>query len=106
MTRPRPALLVLGAGALALGLGTVGIATAGSGMHVVSVGARPAVTVVATSPTTIEEYDVARETPTSPYRSLARVDASNSPARTAPASGGDRHPRDRRTHRRRHCWPR
>ena len=79
MTRPRPALLVLGAGALALGLGTVGIATAGSGMHVESVGARPAVTVEATSPTTVEEYDVPRENPTSPYRSLARVDATQLP---------------------------
>jgi LPXTG-site transpeptidase (sortase) family protein len=79
MTRPRPALLVLGAGALALGIGTVGIATAGSGMHVESVGARPAVMVEAVPPATIEEYDVSRETPTSPYRTLASVDATQLP---------------------------
>jgi len=80
MTRPRPALLVLGAGALALGIGTVGIATAGSGMHVESVGARPAVTATATPETSATDVD-ARETrdSASPYRTLERVDATALP---------------------------
>lgn len=83
MTRPRPALLVLGAGALALVAGTVGIAWAGSGMHVDSVGTRPA---VATSVT--PGGDNAREdqrsstspaSPSTPYRSLDRRDATKLP---------------------------
>lgn len=82
MTRPRPALLVLGAGALALGIGTVGIATAGSGMHVESVGARPVVTAEAPRDAVPSDAgsdaDRARET-SSPYRTLARVDATRLP---------------------------
>ena len=80
MTRPRPALLVLGAGALALGIGTVGIATAGSGMHVESVGARPAVTATATPEASSTVADP-REAPesASPYRTLERVDATALP---------------------------
>lgn len=82
MTRPRPALLVLGAGALALGIGTVGIATAGSGMHVESVGARPAVITEASRDTpsrdAISDAGRAREA-SSPYRSLSRIDATQLP---------------------------
>lgn len=80
MTRPRPAILVLGAGALALAIGTVGIATAGSGQHVESVGARPAVTATSSteaSPST-STADDAQDT-SSPYRSVERVDATALP---------------------------
>ena len=81
MTRPRPALLVLGAGALALAVGTVGIAWAGSGVHVESVGARP---VAQAAPTSI----TSQESPAAPsasdaagtaYRSLDRRDATELP---------------------------
>lgn len=81
MTRPRPAILVLGAGALALAVGTVGIATAGSGMHVESVGARPAVQATATSPAPQGETGTApspQEAGTA-YRSLERRDATELP---------------------------
>ncbi|MGA0933102.1 MAG: class F sortase [Candidatus Nanopelagicales bacterium] len=82
MTRPRPAILVLGAGALALAIGTVGIATAGSGMHVESVGARPAVAAeapLASSPgSTTPDVDDAQDS-ASPYRTLERVDATALP---------------------------
>lgn len=82
MTRPRPAILVLGAGALALAIGTVGIATAGSGMHVESVGARPAVAAeapLASSPgSTTPDADDAQDS-SSPYRTLERVDATALP---------------------------
>ena len=82
MTRPRPAILVLGAGALALAVGTVGIATAGSGMHVESVGARPAVTtdISTDSPpsSTTADADDAGDS-SSPYRTLERVDATSLP---------------------------
>lgn len=85
MTRPRPALLVLGAGALALVAGTVGVATAGSGMHVESVGARPAVSA------SIPVAETAPSSPDAPssaaapalagtaYRSLERRDATELP---------------------------
>lgn len=81
MTRPRPALLVLGAGALALAAGTVGIAWAGSGMHVESVGARPV--IESTAPTTAPQ-DRATSSPTNnpagtAYRSLERRDATELP---------------------------
>ena len=85
MTRPRPALLVLGAGALALAVGTVGIAWAGSGMHVESVGARPDVTA---SMTVTDNAFAAVDSPstaTAPapagtaYRSLDRRDATKLP---------------------------
>ena len=85
MTRPRPALLVLGAGALALGIGTVGIATAGSGMHVESVGARPVVTASA-APGQMDEGSPGpgstpgdATAPGSPYRTLERTDATKLP---------------------------
>ena len=81
MTRPRPALLVLGAGALALAAGTVGIAWAGSGMHVESVGARPAVQATSISDAA---QDSTVSSPTSDpartaYRSLERRDATELP---------------------------
>ena len=80
MTRPRPALLVLGAGALALGIGTVGIATAGSGMHVESVGARPAVTATAMPEAPATDVDARQGAESaSPYRTLERVDATALP---------------------------
>lgn len=86
MTRPRPALLVLGAGALALGIGTVGIATAGSGMHVESVGTRPTVAASAAAPGQADagspgpgSMPADATAPGSPYRSLARVDATELP---------------------------
>ena len=82
MTRPRPALLVLGAGAIALGIGTVGIATAGSGMHVESVGARPAVTQEAaptSSPGSATPNADDAPDSSSPYRTLARTDATQLP---------------------------
>ena len=81
MTRPRPALLVLGAGALALAAGTVGIAWAGSGMHVESVGARPAAQATSTSPAPQGVTATApstQETGTA-YRSLERRDATELP---------------------------
>lgn len=77
MTRPRPALLVLVAGALALGAGTVGIATAGSGMHVESVGARPAVVAEAAPRENASASDATA--PASPYRTLTRTDATQLP---------------------------
>ena len=82
MTRPRPAILVLGAGALALAIGTVGIATAGSGMHVESVGARPAIaadSTLAASPAgpSVDAGD--EQAGSSPYRTLERVDATALP---------------------------
>lgn len=81
MTRPRPALLVLGAGALALVAGTVGVATAGSGMHVESVGARPAVQATSASPASQGMTATApspQEAGTA-YRSLERRDATELP---------------------------
>ena len=85
MTRPRPALLVLGAGALALAAGTVGIAWAGSGMHVESVGARPVVTasipVAEAAPATPDALSSsAAPAPVgTAYRSLDRRDATQLP---------------------------
>jgi len=82
MTRPRPALLVLGAGALALVAGTVGVATAGSGMHVESVGARPAIAAEsspATSPAGPSADADRTQERSSPYRSLERRDATELP---------------------------
>jgi LPXTG-site transpeptidase (sortase) family protein len=82
MTRPRPAILVLGAGALALAIGTVGIATAGSGMHVESVGERPAVTAeasLASSPGSPTRDAEDAEGSSAPYRTLARTDATQLP---------------------------
>ena len=85
MTRPRPAVLVLGAGALALVVGTVGIASAGSGMHVESVGARPDATA---SMTVTDSAPAATDLPsatTAPapagtaFRSLDRQDATKLP---------------------------
>ena len=81
MTRPRPALLVLGAGALALAVGTVGIAWAGSGMHVESVGARPAVQAASNSPASQGEMGTSPSSDRSgtAYRSLERRDATELP---------------------------
>jgi LPXTG-site transpeptidase (sortase) family protein len=97
MTRPRPAILVLAASALALGLGTVGLASAGSGMHVDSVGARPSATEgtpsspTATSGTASPDRAMAPEggddvapgaaprQDASPFRSLDRRDATELP---------------------------
>lgn len=81
MTRPRPALLVLGAGALALAAGTVGIAWAGSGMHVESVGARPSAQAAPTSSTSQDSPAVssASDATGTPYRSLDRRDATELP---------------------------
>ena len=88
MTRPRPAILVLAASALALGLGTVGLASAGSGMHVESVGQRPSVAPALPPQTPTGRpapQSAAPDTPStmppsnSPYRSLARVDATRLP---------------------------
>jgi len=81
MTRPRPAILVLGAGALALAVGTVGIATAGSGMHVESVGARPAVQATSASPASQGVTATAPSTQEAgtAYRSLERRDATELP---------------------------
>jgi len=81
MTRPRPAILVLGAGALALAVGTVGIATAGSGMHVESVGARPAVQATSASPASQGVTATAPSTQEAgtAYRSLDRRDATKLP---------------------------
>ena len=92
MTRPRPAVLVLGIGAIALVAGTVGIATAGSGMHVESVGSRPSITseqggsaqgnsaqgssAQGSSP---QDSESQAATVTSPYRSLDRRDATQLP---------------------------
>ena len=81
MTRPRPAILVLGAGALALAIGTVGIATAGSGMHVESVGARPAVQATSTSPAPQGETGTfpSSDSAGTAYRLLERRDATKLP---------------------------
>lgn len=85
MTRPRPALLVLGAGALALVAGTVGIAWAGSGMHVESVGSRPAAQAAAsaqaapTDPSAAPDAEGAASTASTPYRTLDRRDATELP---------------------------
>jgi LPXTG-site transpeptidase (sortase) family protein len=83
MTRPRPALLVLGAGALALAAATVGIASAGSGQHVPSVGARPDTSVSASlepeTPAGLSSTAGSTQPVTSPYRSLARQDATRLP---------------------------
>jgi LPXTG-site transpeptidase (sortase) family protein len=81
MTRPRPALLVLGAGALALGIGTLGIAWAGSGMHVDSVGARPSTQGTSASIATQDEVAASssRQQAGTPYRTLQRIDASALP---------------------------
>ena len=82
MTRPRPALLVLGAGALALVAGTVGIAWAGSGMHVESVGSRPAAQAapsVPTDPSAALDADGAASAAGTPYRTLDRRDATELP---------------------------
>jgi LPXTG-site transpeptidase (sortase) family protein len=85
MTRPRPALLVLGAGALALVAGTVGIAWAGSGMHVESVGARPSasasIPVAETAPSSPDAPSSAAAPALAgtPYRSLERRDATQLP---------------------------
>lgn len=95
MTRPRPAILVLAASALALGLGTVGLASAGSGMHVDSVGSRPATPDIAgtsvdpdgdasqdnsgSADTGATPSTVADPTTNSPYRSLDRRDATELP---------------------------
>ena len=75
MTRPRPALLVLGAGALALVAGTMGIAWAGSGMHVDSVGARSSASALAPAspPSTTPGESLSVQTP---YRTIERRDAS------------------------------
>lgn len=82
MTRPRPALLVLGAGALALAAGTVGIAWAGSGMHVDSVGARPAAAAPTQDSTVTPSTSGAASAPSpagTTYRSLDRRDATELP---------------------------
>lgn len=92
MTRPRPAVLVLGIGAIALVAGTVGIATAGSGMHVESVGSRPSITSEQGSSvpnSSAQGGSVPNSSPqdgesqaamvTSPYRSLDRRDATQLP---------------------------
>lgn len=76
MTRPRPALLVLGAGALALAAGTMGIAWAGSGMHVDSIGARPAAQSTSQDPAATAP---SRQQAGTPYRSLDRRDATTLP---------------------------
>ena len=81
MTRPRPALLVLGAGALALAVGTVGIAWAGSGMHVESVGERPAAQAAPLRTDAQPTATTSRPTAQAgtPYRSLERRDATELP---------------------------
>lgn len=82
MTRPRPALLVLGAGALALAAGTVGIAWAGSGVHVESVGTRPAAQAAPTSSTAPQDStpgSTVSDSAGTPYRSLDRRDATELP---------------------------
>jgi LPXTG-site transpeptidase (sortase) family protein len=86
MTRPRPALLVLGAGALALGIGTVGIAMAGSGVHVEAVGTRPAVATGAAAAGVVPgatpsdaTAPAAGQDSASPYRTLTRKDATTLP---------------------------
>ena len=80
MTRPRPAILVLGAGALALAIGTVGIATAGSGMHVESVGARPAAqAATSAAPQASTPTSPTSDSTGTPYRSLERRDATELP---------------------------
>jgi sortase (surface protein transpeptidase) len=80
MTRPRPALLVLGAGALALAAGTVGIAWAGSGMHVESVGERPAAQAAAPAPADpAPASSSASDRSGTAYRSLDRRDATQLP---------------------------
>lgn len=94
MTRPRPALVVLGAGALALAVGTVGIAWAGSGMHVDSLGSRPTATDApppsqralppAEAPAPPLPGDSAgsaksEDSPASPFRTLDRRDATALP---------------------------
>lgn len=78
MTRPRPAVLVLGAGALALAVGTVGIAWAGSGMHVESIGDRSQAVAVApsTTPPVTPSPTATRDTT---YRLLERRDATRLP---------------------------
>jgi len=77
MTRPRPAVLVIGAGALALVAGTVGIATAGSGMRVESIGARPVVQTDMSAPAIESERTVERAG--TPFRRLQRIDATQLP---------------------------
>lgn len=80
MTRPRPAILVLGAGALALAIGTVGIATAGSGMHVESVGSRPAAqAATSAAPQASTPTSPTSDSTGTPYRSLERRDATELP---------------------------
>ena len=80
MTRPRPALLVLGAGALALAVGTVGIAWAGSGVHVESVGARPVAQAAAPTPADpAPASSSASDRSGTPYRVLDRRDATALP---------------------------
>lgn len=87
MTRPRPVVLVLGIGAIALVAGTVGIATAGSGMHVESVGSRPSITSEQGSSmpnssgqgSSVQVSESQAATVTSPYRSLDRRDATQLP---------------------------
>lgn len=85
MTRPRPALLVTIIGALALGIGTVGVATAGSGMHVESVGVRPTSTPTPEAPASLSASapdttsSSGTSSPRSPYRTLARTDATQLP---------------------------
>jgi len=91
MTRPRPAILVLGAGALALAVGTVmpggpaqppltgWIAWAGSGMHVESVGARPVIESTAPSAVDSPATATAPAPAGTAYRSLDRQDATKLP---------------------------
>ncbi len=95
MSRPRPAVLVLVAGALALAAGTAGIAWAGSGQQVDSIGARPTVTAP-TSSAPSSDPDRASDAPSAPdaaprapetgrpspgpaFRSLDRRDATDLP---------------------------
>lgn len=81
MTRPRPALLVLGAGALALAVGSVGIAWAGSGRHVESVGSRPAAEAPATGAFAPNSTPLSEGSDPSgtPFRTLDRRDATALP---------------------------
>ena len=82
MTRPRPAVLVLAAGALALAAGTAGIAWAGSGMHVESVGSRPTAQPepsVASRESANDETSLTPQVKDSPYRTLERRDATQLP---------------------------
>ena len=81
MTRPRPAVLMLGVGALALAAGTMGIASAGSGMHVESVGSRPALQAAEPTPsaTSSQAEQSAGADAGTPYRSIERRDATRLP---------------------------